>query len=73
MCVANPALLATPACADALTAETCAATPSITLIPTCLGALEGYQPSLFECQDNKQALCSLDLCAKHEFIVKCNG
>ena len=51
----------------------CATTPSVTLTPACAGALQGYQPTLFECSDNKEALCKLDLCGKHEFIVKCNG
>merc|ERR1711868_110488 len=72
-CLAYPEILATPGCAANLTPSMCAATPSITMIPLCLDALDGYQPTLFECQDNKEQLCSLNLCEKHEFIVKCNG
>ena len=73
MCLANPDILPTPSCADNLTGPLCASNPAITLIPLCLDALQGYQPTLFQCQDNKEQLCSLNLCEKHEFIVKCNG
>ena len=72
-CLAYPEILATPGCADNLTPQMCGATPAITMIPLCLDALQGYQPSLFECVDNKAQLCSLNLCEKHEFVVKCNS
>ena len=49
----------------------CAKVSSLTLTPECKTLLSGYQPSLFECQDNKAKLCSLKLCDKHAFIVKC--
>ena len=72
-CLAYPEILATPGCAANLTPQMCAVTPAITMIPLCLDALQGYQPSLFECVDNKAQLCSLNLCEKHEFVVKCNS
>ena len=49
----------------------CAKVPAVTLSPVCKPLLAGYQPSLFECQDNKANLCSLKLCDKHAFLVKC--
>merc|ERR1711936_1564871 len=69
VCLQYPEILGEPSCADNLTPPLCASNPSITLIPLCLDALEGYQPTLFQCQDNKEQLCSLNLCEKHEFIV----
>ena len=33
--------------------------------------LQTYQPTLFQCSDNKEILCGLNLCEKHQFIVKC--
>merc|ERR1712038_466984 len=71
VCLATPLLLSQPACEDNFSGSACAQNPSITLLPACSGALEGYQPSLFECVDNKEALCSLKLCEKHQFVVKC--
>ena len=71
VCLDNPPLLSQPSCSDNLSGSVCAQNPAITLIPTCSGALAGYQPSLFECVDNKEALCSLNLCEKHQFVVKC--
>merc|ERR1711953_806348 len=70
-CLAFPSLLIHPACQANLTPKICATTPSITTSPVCSDALDGYQPDLFTCQDNKEALCSLGLCEKHKFIVKC--
>ena len=49
----------------------CAKVPAVTMTPQCRSLLSGYQPSLFECQDNKSNLCSLKLCDKHAFLVKC--
>ena len=71
VCLDNTQLLSQPSCSDNLSGSVCAQNPDITLIPACSGALEGYQPSLFECVDNKDALCSLKLCEKHKFVVKC--
>ena len=71
LCLEYPKLLTRRACSGSLTASVCAQNSAITLIPACSGALAGYQPSLFECVDNKEALCSLNLCEKHQFVVKC--
>merc|ERR1712062_710038 len=73
-CLTFPELLTFPACSGhSLPREVCMANPSLLTGPSCADALQGYQPTLFQCQDNKEQLCSLDLCEKHEFIVKCNG
>ena len=34
-------------------------------------ALDGYEATLFDCQDNKEFFCSRKMCEKHQFIVKC--
>ena len=34
-------------------------------------ALDGYEATLFDCQDNKEFFCSRNMCDKHQFIVKC--
>ena len=34
-------------------------------------ALDGYEATLFDCQDNKEFFCSRNMCEKHQFIVKC--
>ena len=40
--------------------------------PQCLDAIgPDFQPTLFQCQDNKEILCKMNLCEKHKFIVKC--
>lgn len=70
-CLANRNLFTLPACASHINPEVCATVPSLTLSPNCVDKLVGYQPSLFECSDNKEALCKLNLCGKHQFIVKC--
>ena len=64
-------LLHSLGCSAALTPELCAQEAQATLTPGCVAKLAGYQPSLFQCQDNKEALCSLQLCDKHKFLVKC--
>ena len=71
ICLATPKLLSQPSCAHNFSAANCAQYKEITLMPICAGALKGYQPTLFECVDNKEALCSLNLCDKHQFVVKC--
>ena len=71
VCIENTFLFAQVQCSDLLTPELCATTPPLTLTPECAGPLDGYQPSLFECVDNKEPLCGLGLCEKHQFIVKC--
>merc|ERR1712088_680628 len=70
-CLAYPTLLTKPACQANLTPQLCASTPSITRLAACTTALAGYEATLFDCQDNKDILCSLNMCAKHEFLVKC--
>merc|ERR1712088_469295 len=70
-CTANPKLFTLPQCSANLTPQLCASTPSITRLAACTAALVGYEATLFDCQDNKDILCSLNMCAKHEFLVKC--
>merc|ERR1712088_795438 len=71
VCLDFPKLLTSPACEANLTPQLCASTPSITRLAACTTALVGYEATLFDCQDNKEILCSLNMCAKHEFLVKC--
>merc|ERR1712051_784144 len=70
-CLAYPTLLTKPACQANLTPQLYASTPSITRLAACTAALVGYEATLFDCQDNKEILCSLNMCEKHEFLVKC--
>merc|ERR1712037_906970 len=70
-CLAYPTLLTKPACQANLTPQLCASTPSITRLAACTASLVGYEATLFDCQDNKDILCSLNMCEKHEFLVKC--
>ena len=70
-CDASPELYTRPQCRAQLSGPVCASTPAITMEPFCERHLAGYQPTLFECSDNKQNLCQLNLCEKHQFIVKC--
>merc|ERR1719323_2800872 len=70
-CLAYPTLLTKPACQANLTPQLCASTPSITRLAACTTALVGYEATLFDCQDNKEILCSLNMCDKHAFLVKC--
>merc|ERR1712047_10043 len=70
-CLAYPTLLTKPACQANLTPQLCASTPSITRLSACTTALVGYEATLFDCQDNKEILCSLNMCDKHAFLVKC--
>merc|ERR1712062_647590 len=70
-CLAYPPLLTKPACQANLTPQLCASTPSITRLSACTTALVGYEATLFDCQDNKEILCSLNMCDKHAFLVKC--
>merc|ERR1712141_881708 len=70
-CLAYPPLLTKPACQANLTPQLCASTPSITRLAACTASLVGYEATLFDCQDNKEILCSLNMCDKHEFLVKC--
>merc|ERR1712061_839827 len=71
VCLANPHYINTAKCK--LPLEVCLDNPQYLSSLGCSDALQGYQPTLFQCQDNKEQLCSLKLCEKHEFIVKCNG
>merc|ERR1712117_177565 len=77
VCLANPQYLSSLGCSGndlpPLSLDICLTYPELLTFPACSDALQGYQPTLFECQDNKEQLCSLNLCEKHEFIVKCNG
>merc|ERR1712037_158545 len=70
-CLAYPTLLTKPVCQANLTPQLCASTPSITRLAACTATLVGYEATLFDCQDNKDILCSLNMCEKHEFLVKC--
>merc|ERR1712119_187523 len=70
-CTAKPNLFTLPQCSANLTPQLCASTPSITRLAACTAALVGYEAPLFDCQDNKDILCSMNMCAKHEFLVKC--
>merc|ERR1712037_987975 len=71
VCLDSPKLLTKPACQANLTPQLCASTPSITRLAACTASLVGYEATLFDCQDNKDILCSLNMCEKHEFLVKC--
>ena len=71
VCLANPQYLSTLGCSAILTPSLCASMKEITLSSACVEPLSGYQPTMFECSDNKEALCSLNLCDKHKFVVKC--
>merc|ERR1712037_588882 len=71
VCLDFPKLLTKPACQANLTPQLCASTPSITRLAACTASLVGYEATLFDCQDNKDILCSLNMCEKHEFLVKC--
>merc|ERR1712051_871323 len=71
ICTANPKLFTLPQCSANLTPQLCASTPSITRLAACTASLVGYKATLFDCQDNKDILCSLNMCEKHEFLVKC--
>merc|ERR1712066_1147337 len=71
VCLDFPKLLTSPACEANLTPQLCASTPSITRLAACTAALVGYEATLFDCQDNKDILCSLNMCDKHAFLVKC--
>merc|ERR1712051_490940 len=61
-CLAYPTLLTKPACQANLTPQLCASTPSITRLAACTASLVGYEATLFDCQDNKDILCSLNMC-----------
>merc|ERR1712062_879577 len=71
VCLDNPQYLSSLGCRDHLTGTFCASTKELTLSSACREPLSNYQPTLFECDDNKVALCSLNLCEKHQFIVNC--
>merc|ERR1712061_760877 len=70
LCLANPDLIATAKCK--LPLEACLANPEYIALLGCLDAIgPDFEPSLFQCQDNKEILCRMKLCEKHKFIVKC--
>merc|ERR1712107_622062 len=71
VCLDFQKLLTSSACEANLTPQLCASTPSITRLAACTTALAGYEATLFDCQDNKEILCSLNMCDKHAFLVKC--
>ena len=71
VCLDNPEYLSSLGCREHLTGSFCAENKEVTLTAACSEPLSSYQPTLFQCDDNKAALCSLNLCEKHEFIVKC--
>merc|ERR1712038_2161322 len=58
VCLDNPQYLSSLGCSGhSLPREVCMANPSVLTSPSCADALQGYQPTLFQCQDNKQQLC----------------
>jgi len=71
VCNENPDLYKRSQCQSHLSGSVCASNPGITNEAFCQPFLNGYQPTLFECSDNKENLCRLKLCDKHQFIVKC--
>merc|ERR1712029_316466 len=69
-CLENPDLIRTAKCK--LPLEDCLANPEYISLPGCLDAIgPDFEPTLFQCQDNKEILCKMNLCEKHKFIVKC--
>merc|ERR1711976_796146 len=71
VCMANTQLFSRTQCRSHVSGSVCASNPEITNEDFCLEKLKRYQPTLFECSDNKVNLCKLKLCDKHQFIVKC--
>jgi len=73
-CLANPQYIALPGClGNNYSADTCLEFPDLLKrSPQCLDAIgPDFEPTLFQCQDNKEILCKMKLCEKHQFIVKC--
>merc|ERR1712080_657109 len=68
VCLA-PNMIATPKCKIPL--DICLENPEWLPLVGCSAALDGYEATLFDCQDNKQFFCSRNMCEKHQFIVKC--
>merc|ERR1712029_1111441 len=67
-CLENPDLIRTAKCK--LPLEDCLANPEYISLPGCLDAIgPDFEPTLFQCQDNKEILCKMNLCEKHKFIV----
>merc|ERR1712066_1139243 len=71
ICLENPEWLPLVGCSGEGLPQLCASTPSITRLAACTTALAGYEATLFDCQDNKEILCSLNMCDKLAFLVKC--
>merc|ERR1711936_119751 len=69
VCLANPHMIATAKCKIPL--DLCLENPEWLPLVGCSAALDGYEATLFDCQDNKQFFCSRNMCEKHQFIVKC--
>merc|ERR1712141_301616 len=69
VCLANPHMIATAKCK--LPLDLCLENPDWLPLVGCSAALEGYEATLFDCQDNKEFFCSRNMCEKHQFIVKC--
>merc|ERR1712209_100777 len=73
-CLANPEYISLPGClGNTFTIDTCLEFPDLLKrSPRCLDAIgPDFEPTLFQCQDNKEILCKMNLCEKHKFIVKC--
>ena len=74
ICLRFPSLLPKPACQGQSISlfqgkgKTCVDSNLSYIFPA---ALDGYEATLFDCQDNKQFFCSRNMCEKHQFIVKC--
>merc|ERR1712088_713729 len=77
VCLDFPNLITSPACQahhsvfGAFSLEICLRFPTLLPKPACQAALDGYDATLFDCQDNKEFFCSRNMCEKHQFIVKC--
>merc|ERR1712072_839285 len=67
VCLANPHMIATAKCKIPL--DLCLENPEWLPLVGCSAALDGYEATLFDCQDNKQFFCSRNMCEKHQFIV----
>merc|ERR1712088_40079 len=72
LCLENPEWLPLVGCSgEGYPRQVCLDFPNLITSPACEAALDGYEATLFDCQDNKQFFCSRNMCEKHQFIVKC--
>merc|ERR1711936_200217 len=72
LCLENPEWLPLVGCSgEGYPRQVCLDFPNLITSPACEAALDGYEATLFDCQDNKQFFCSRNMCEEHQFIVKC--